>query len=764
MSSESTSNPVVLADIAGLLDGHVTVFDNHFLGYPTVPILTSGSLIDDNEILKYITNLKLNLNPEANPEVDTNIIITRNTLNELMNNIINCGTNASTQVLKNKELFKSIVTLTLCNSSIVQGLALKALSIIVILNYKEFRHEKYSELVEYFIKQCSKFIINSEKHFLTEINCLMQCNCGIQFRSCSAMLLLCSLCSCSYDIKKILANSELLIKSLNVHTIIPNAQMIHDSSLWLIFKIFKNMPEFVNKFWDINNYFQIRIIDILKSGASSTKICALNVMSIIFTDKEIQIPSVDELEIADALCNLFMDDTFLINKFILILVMRTIGEFTKQNISVQNFINNYNDGAVILKLLNYIDPDVSSVNEIEISSPIICNALSSLTQIINLNTDNVSLFTENNGMSIIIKLLSKIYLSSHASDIDIIGNTCSLLISCLRNPENQPIIATHDMMKIMVHLMDSEPSRIKEMVYNIIRIIIGNNPEIKKSIAINPITNEIIPKLLKLLDQTNTQIITPVMIEQSTACLATLIKNEPSNINSFIINYNFEKLIAIFQQNNNLYIIKNGLQIVIQLTNMSTDLHDENQFKLRLGQHAKFCGNIIILTRLLNDPIHKIIKSGAIILLSKIGIAINSVASLKTQSGLIALRQFIPFTVQSSRESNTVVPSIDSCASVCSSASSSASPSTNKRSRSETKKLSSCDSKKKVKHDSDTHVDTNIDISCRICFEDPTDDTYETSERVFLPCFHSYHTECITGWIRAGNDECPLCKIFMLIK
>jgi hypothetical protein len=33
---------------------------------------------------------------------------------------------------------------------------------------------------------------------------------------------------------------------------------------------------------------------------------------------------------------------------------------------------------------------------------------------------------------------------------------------------------------------------------------------------------------------------------------------------------------------------------------------------------------------------------------------------------------------------------------------------------------------------------------------------------VFLPCFHSFHLTCITQWLSAGRDSCPLCKSSVL--
>ncbi|XP_062553798.1 E3 ubiquitin-protein ligase Kcmf1-like [Armigeres subalbatus] len=53
----------------------------------------------------------------------------------------------------------------------------------------------------------------------------------------------------------------------------------------------------------------------------------------------------------------------------------------------------------------------------------------------------------------------------------------------------------------------------------------------------------------------------------------------------------------------------------------------------------------------------------------------------------------------------------------------------------------------------DTEAQSFRDIKCAICVENiaATDDT------THLTCFHEFHTECVTRWIRS-NPICPLCR------
>jgi hypothetical protein len=53
-----------------------------------------------------------------------------------------------------------------------------------------------------------------------------------------------------------------------------------------------------------------------------------------------------------------------------------------------------------------------------------------------------------------------------------------------------------------------------------------------------------------------------------------------------------------------------------------------------------------------------------------------------------------------------------------------------------------------------TSVPSTSVPSCPICLENYS----PNQERMYLPCFHSYHRECITEWF-GMNSTCPLCKI-----
>jgi len=44
---------------------------------------------------------------------------------------------------------------------------------------------------------------------------------------------------------------------------------------------------------------------------------------------------------------------------------------------------------------------------------------------------------------------------------------------------------------------------------------------------------------------------------------------------------------------------------------------------------------------------------------------------------------------------------------------------------------------------------------CPICFEGGHDSPVE----YFLPCTHSFHSDCITPWLNEGKTTCPVCRI-----
>ena len=49
-------------------------------------------------------------------------------------------------------------------------------------------------------------------------------------------------------------------------------------------------------------------------------------------------------------------------------------------------------------------------------------------------------------------------------------------------------------------------------------------------------------------------------------------------------------------------------------------------------------------------------------------------------------------------------------------------------------------------------------LSCCVCMSDEAGPATSPRDGVFLPCFHYFHTHCITDWLERGKDSCPMCK------
>lgn len=49
-------------------------------------------------------------------------------------------------------------------------------------------------------------------------------------------------------------------------------------------------------------------------------------------------------------------------------------------------------------------------------------------------------------------------------------------------------------------------------------------------------------------------------------------------------------------------------------------------------------------------------------------------------------------------------------------------------------------------------MDIADDCTCSICLESVSDEAHR------LDCGHTFHANCLIGWLRQGNLSCPLCR------